>query len=94
MTVDIIRCPADIRFQDGLVLPGVGAFDYGVKMLRSNGLWEAIKDFVNNDKNQLLGICLGMQLLADGSQEGQKPGLGLILDMFTTCRRLLDFLTN
>lgn len=78
VTVDIIRCPADIRFQDGLVLPGVGAFDYGVKMLRSNGLWEAIKDFVNNDKNQLLGICLGMQLLADGSQEGHKPGLGLI----------------
>jgi glutamine amidotransferase len=77
-TVNIIKSSADIKLQTGLVLPGVGAFDHGVELLQSTGLWDGINDFVANNSNQLLGICLGMQLLAEGSEEGRSAGLGLI----------------
>lgn len=63
---------------DGLVLPGVGAFPKGMRNLRELGLIELIHDRVAQGV-PLLGICLGMQLLFDSSEEmGGAPGLGLI----------------
>jgi imidazole glycerol-phosphate synthase subunit HisH len=61
-----------------LVLPGVGAFEDGMKGLRDAGVIDAINDFVKTG-NELLGICLGMQMLLDQSEEhGNHDGLGLI----------------
>jgi glutamine amidotransferase len=63
---------------DGLVLPGVGAFSHGMDNLNKYGLVEIIKDFVKTGK-PLLGICLGMQMLLEESEEfGITKGIGLI----------------
>jgi len=61
-----------------LILPGVGAFDTGMRNLESLGLIDVIKKKVLIDKTPVLGICLGMQLLSSGSEEGSLPGLGFI----------------
>lgn len=61
-----------------LILPGVGSFDEGMKMLEERNLAEIIKYYVNELRKPLLGICLGMQLLGNSSEEGKKKGLGLI----------------
>lgn len=66
-----------IRNSDGIILPGVGAFDAGMSKLIESGLTELIKDEANKGK-PILGICLGMQLLGNGSEEGTLPGLSLI----------------
>lgn len=70
--------PEDILTADSLILPGVGAFEDGMKGLAVHGLTEIIKDKAC-DGTPLLGICLGMQMLFDESEEfGIHKGLGLI----------------
>lgn len=59
-----------------IILPGVGAFDHAVANLEQLGLIELLRQRVR--EAHLLGICLGMQLLADSSEEGNREGLGLI----------------
>lgn len=66
-----------IRSSDGIILPGVGAFDAGMTKLNESGLAEVIKDEANKGKH-ILGICLGMQLLGNRSEEGTLSGLSLI----------------
>jgi glutamine amidotransferase len=68
----------ELRACDGLVLPGVGAFPTAMRNLHELGLVELIRAQVDRG-TPLLGICLGMQLLFDGSEElGSTPGLGLV----------------
>jgi glutamine amidotransferase len=62
----------------GIILPGVGSFDTGVDNLKKYDLFEFIKDAVLEKGKPILGICLGMQLLTNRSEEGTKEGLGLI----------------
>ncbi len=62
---------------DAIVLPGVGSFDPAVQHLRSRGLEAPIKKIIASGK-PFLGICLGLQMLFDGSEEGKEPGLGII----------------
>ena len=62
-----------------IILPGVGSFSAGVKNLKEKGLYKKLKEISNNKNSKLLGICLGMQLLADCGYEGDfQEGLGLI----------------
>ena len=61
-----------------LVLPGVGHFDHAMKKLNDSGLREHLEDMVLGSKIPILGICVGMQMLADESDEGKLPGLGWI----------------
>ena len=62
-----------------LVLPGVGAFGYCAERLAASGMTEAISNWILGEHRPLLGICVGMQLLADGSEESPAiPGLGWI----------------
>jgi glutamine amidotransferase len=72
-----VSTPEELSLVDKIILPGVGAFDRGMSLLVEHGLDAALKERVDNGA-QLLGICLGMQLLGRGSEEGQLPGLGLI----------------
>lgn len=62
----------------GLILPGVGAFDRGMSNLKELGLLETLHESVVEKFVPILGICLGMQLLTDSSEEGVLPGLGWI----------------
>ncbi len=74
----IIQNAKDFSNIDKIILPGVGAYQAAMKNLDSFGLINAIKDFAADGKH-ILGICLGMQLLFDSSEEfGSCTGLGLI----------------
>lgn len=70
--------PQDIAGAAKLILPGVGSFDAGMNALRKSGLDEAVKTAVTHNGAKLLGICLGMQLLLESSEEGEVTGLGLV----------------
>ena len=61
-----------------LVLPGVGAFDSGMARLNQTGLVDLLTRRVVHERVPVIGICLGMQLLTDGSEEGTLPGLGWV----------------
>ncbi|MFE1745250.1 imidazole glycerol phosphate synthase subunit HisH [Coleofasciculus sp. H7-2] len=76
-TTKITDSPADIARADAVVLPGVGSFDPAVQHLRSRHLVEPIKEAIASGK-PFLGICLGLQILFDSSEEGKEPGLGII----------------
>ncbi len=69
---------ADIERADKLILPGVGAFDNGMKNLNDLGLIPVLSDKVLRRKTPILGLCLGMHLLTLRSEEGTLPGLGWI----------------
>ena len=70
--------PTRLQQADQVILPGVGAFGDAMKKLQATGLDQAVKQLAASGK-PLLGICLGMQLLFDSSEEfGQQAGLGLI----------------
>ncbi|MDJ0729068.1 MAG: imidazole glycerol phosphate synthase subunit HisH [Crocosphaera sp.] len=76
----ITDSPQDIAEADGIVLPGVGAFDPAVQHLRSRHLVEPIQAAIAEGK-PFLGICLGLQILFEGSEEGTERGLGIIPGM-------------
>jgi imidazole glycerol-phosphate synthase subunit HisH len=69
--------PSELAAADAIVLPGVGAFDPAVKQIRDRGLAQPLQDIIATGK-PFLGICLGMQILCDRSEEGQEAGLGII----------------
>jgi glutamine amidotransferase len=75
---NISRSPAEIRQAERLLLPGVGAFDTCRRSFDLiDGLESAIRDSVDRDV-PLLGICVGMQMLATSSEEGTQPGLNIV----------------
>jgi imidazole glycerol-phosphate synthase subunit HisH len=65
-----------ILASEKVILPGVGAFDNGMKNLKDSALVEVLNEFALVQKKPILGICLGMQLMAQSSSEGNEPGLG------------------
>ncbi|MCB2413607.1 imidazole glycerol phosphate synthase subunit HisH [Demequina sp. TTPB684] len=71
--------PDDVAVSDKLILPGVGAFDRAAGILRESGLKDAVLAAAQRG-TAVLGVCLGMQLLLDGSEEGAgtEQGIGLI----------------
>lgn len=75
----LIDRPEELESADKIILPGVGAFTRGMANLRDRGWIGPIRENVLNRKKPLLGICLGMQLLADrGEEGGGTEGLGLV----------------
>lgn len=76
--VTVSRDPGEILAADKLLLPGVGHFDYGMKMLNASGLREALDRYALELRRPVLGICLGAQILGRRSEEGEAPGLGWI----------------
>lgn len=69
--------PAELAAAEAIVLPGVGSFDPAVRQLRDRDLEHPLQDIVATGK-PFLGICLGLQILFDRSEEGREPGLGII----------------
>lgn len=76
--VKISKDAEDIKAASKLILPGVGHFDYGMRQLKSAPFFEVLHASVTQHKTPILGICLGAQLLLEGSEEGASPGLGWI----------------
>ena len=73
-----VRDGREVERYRSIILPGVGHFDEGVRALRVAGMLSAINDLAHNNQINLLGICLGMQLLCRNSEEGNEAGLSLI----------------
>ncbi len=76
--VEISDRPDRICEADKLILPGVGAFDKAMSTLQAKDLVAPIREAALERKRPLLGVCLGMQLFARGSEEGRLNGLSLI----------------
>lgn len=77
-TAEVTGDPSDIRTARRLILPGVGSFDHAVRRLSESGLSDEILAAAQERRIPVAGVCLGMQLIMDGSDEGELPGLGLI----------------
>jgi glutamine amidotransferase len=78
VNVKIAQKPEDLLNATKLILPGVGHFDYAMKRFSESGMLNVVDDMVMNHNIPILGICVGMQMLAKSSEEGVMPGLGWI----------------
>jgi len=83
----IASSPSDLAGVRKIILPGVGAFDAAMSALKRASLIEAIKEHAQQGVH-ILGICLGMQLLLEGSAEGNEPGLGIIQGFVDPIKKL------
>lgn len=76
---NVTKNSRDLEAASALIFPGVGAFDIAIKNLQSNpAFYKMIQVKIFEEKVPLVGICLGMQLLGESSEEGSFPGLGWI----------------
>tara|TARA_R110002072_G_scaffold224998_1_gene382119 strand:+ start:40246 stop:40860 length:615 start_codon:yes stop_codon:yes gene_type:complete len=78
LRTSVISNPLDLKLADKLILPGVGAFDETMRQLMISGLKEELDELVLVKKKLILGVCVGMQILANSSEEGTLNGLGWI----------------
>jgi len=76
--IKVVQNFTDLNDVTKLILPGVGAFDHAMTQLNQSGMREALDDLVMNKNIPVIGICVGMQMLAKSSDEGTLPGLGWI----------------
>lgn len=72
----ITSSPKDIIGAERIILPGVGAFDYAISCLEKLELFEVINEVVTKKGTPILGVCVGMQVMANYSDEGSKKGFG------------------
>ena len=75
---ELVSTPEAIHRARKLILPGVGAFDNGMRALAERDLVEPLRTKGRDGATPILGICLGMQLLGAASEEGKDPGLAVI----------------
>ncbi len=73
-----VRTADELADAKRIVLPGVGAFDHAMELLDVSGMRPLLEQKVTGDKVPVVGICVGMQILADTSEEGQGRGLGWV----------------
>jgi len=76
--VSVASAASDLTGAEKLILPGVGSFDYAMLQLDQSGMRQAIEQLVLQQSVPILGVCVGMQMLARSSDEGKLPGLGWI----------------
>ena len=77
-SAQIVDDPSHLASFEKLIIAGVGAFDHGMTCIRNGGWLEALDDFALRQRRPVLGICLGMQLICNRSEEGSLPGLGWV----------------
>lgn len=80
MNVDfsVAKTAEDLHGARHLILPGVGSFDHAMNKLNDSGMRESLDKLVLDHKIPIIGVCVGMQILANSSEEGELPGLGWI----------------
>lgn len=78
LPVEIAGTPEELSRAKKIILPGVGAFDWAMSRLNDSGLRETLDDLVLEKHIPVLGVCVGMQMMAKRSEEGMLPGLGWI----------------
>jgi len=76
LDVKIVSKASDLNGATKLILPGVGHFDYAMQRFTDSGMRDAAHEMVVSGKIPVIGICVGMQMLANSSEEGKLPGLG------------------
>jgi glutamine amidotransferase len=74
----VASCKDDLNHVDKLILPGVGAFDFAMQKLNDSGMKDRLDELVLQMNIPVLGICVGVQLMTQASEEGKLPGLGWI----------------
>ena len=74
--IKIAQTVEDLKGATKLILPGVGAFDHAMEQLQHSGMRECLDELVIQNNVPVVGICVGMQMLAHSSDEGILPGLG------------------
>ena len=72
------KTAADLTGASKIILPGVGSFDHAIELLDQSGMRPSLEALVLQDKVPVLGICVGMQILASSSDEGRLPGFGWV----------------
>lgn len=78
VAIDVADTPAAVAAAQRLILPGVGAFDWAMARLDASGLRAAVDKAALERRVPIFGVCVGMQMMAKGSEEGRLPGLGWI----------------
>lgn len=76
--VNVATKAGELERANRVILPGVGAFDWAMTRLQESGMRDCLDDLVLSKKRPVLGICVGMQMMARGSDEGELAGLGWI----------------
>lgn len=76
--VSVARTPLDLLNSSKLILPGVGAFDHAMELFEASGMRYPVEELVLQRKVPVLGVCVGMQMLAAASEEGTNKGLDWI----------------
>jgi imidazole glycerol-phosphate synthase subunit HisH len=76
--VQVAKSESDLEGANKLILPGVGHFDYAMQMFSDSGMREKVESLVLNGNVHILGVCVGMQIMANSSEEGVESGLGWI----------------
>lgn len=74
----VAKNEAELQDVDKLILPGVGHFDYAMQRFNESGMKDRVNDLVTIEKKPVVGICVGMQMMAERSDEGELRGLGWI----------------
>jgi glutamine amidotransferase len=74
----IASSAADLKSASRIILPGVGAFDHAMQRFENSGMRNELAELVRGKGLPVLGVCVGMQMLAGSSEEGSLPGLGWI----------------
>jgi glutamine amidotransferase len=85
----VARNKDDLEGASKLILPGVGHFDYAMQKFNTSGMREEIERLVLKNKVTTLGICVGMQMMADFSEEGVETGLGWIKGTIKNLKAIL-----
>lgn len=75
VAVQIASDAQTLRLADRIVLPGVGSFDWAISRLNASGLRDTLDELVLGRKTPVLGVCVGMQMMAERSEEGKETGL-------------------
>ena len=78
LAVRVASTREDLLNAERLILPGVGSFDWAMDRLQRSGMRECLDDLVLSKNIPVLGVCVGMHMLAESSEEGSQPGLGWI----------------
>jgi glutamine amidotransferase len=78
LPVSVASTADQLATAEKIILPGVGSFDWAMTRLEESGMRRCLDDLVMVKKKPVLGVCVGMQMMAQGSDEGKLPGLGWI----------------